>query len=200
MRIFVEIFLMIIFRIVPFPGLQDLGDDLLALVMLILDFGRDLSRNGFLFWRVIKDGGAVLGASIGSLRIEGGRVMHPIKELDQFCIVDLFIGRVLDLKGFSVVLRTTGRVADLWEVRRLGVRRLPFLASCPSLSLFDALGQREVGEYYLLVGWLGIGASGVTDRGLDGFVLVMFLEGLLYTPVFFEGIGKKKHVLFFFNK
>lgn len=80
--VLVEIQLVVLFRIPPRLGGQDLGDDL-AVPPLLIGLLGDLVRDRFLLGRMIKDPAAVLGPSVGTLLVRGGGVVHPVEELEQ---------------------------------------------------------------------------------------------------------------------
>lgn len=114
-RVLVQVLLVILLGVVPDTDLGNLGDNVLALVVLLLNLSSDTLGDLLLLGRVVEDGRAVLSANIGSLAVGGGGVMHAVEELDKVGVVDLVVGGVVDLDGLGVVC---GSGADLVMVKK----------------------------------------------------------------------------------
>lgn len=95
-----EVQLVILLSGPPLAGGRDLGDDA-SLPPLGIGFCRDVARNLLLLGVVEVDGGAVLGASVGALGVEGRGVVHGVEELEELCVRDLG-GVKDDLSSLSV--------------------------------------------------------------------------------------------------
>jgi len=102
MWVLVEILLMIIFGIVPRSCRNNLGNNLLF-VMLLLNLCRDPIGDLLLFWRMIKDGRSILCATVRTLVVAGRRIVHAVKELNETCVVYPVVGGIFDLQGFCVL-------------------------------------------------------------------------------------------------
>lgn len=101
---------MVLLGIIPDAALDNLGDNVLSLVVLLLNLGSDALGDLLLLGRVVEDDRAVLSANIRTLAIGGGGVMHAVEEFDKVGVVDLVIWGVVDLDGLGVVC---GSGADL---------------------------------------------------------------------------------------
>lgn len=99
-RVVLEVELVILLGGPPLAGGGNLGDNL-ALVPLLVCLCGDVAGNLFLLVVVEVDGGAVLGAGVGPLPVEGGGIVHAVEEFEELAVGDL--GRVEDdLGGFGV--------------------------------------------------------------------------------------------------
>ena len=112
-RVLVQVLLVVLFGVEPLACRDDLSNDRLALVVLLLDLGSDPLCDLLLLGRVIEDGRTVLGTDVRALGVDGGRIVHPVEELDQVGVVDLVVGGVLDLESLSVL---SGSSADLCAI------------------------------------------------------------------------------------
>ena len=114
---------MVLLSIPPLSGLQDLGDDA-ALPPLLVDFLRHFLGDGFLLVVVVEDAGAVLGAAVWTLRVEGCGVVHAVEEFEELAVGDLG-WVVVELDGFGVcglledVLCLQNNIGNLRPVRPL---------------------------------------------------------------------------------
>ena len=100
-RVIMQIQLMIVLRIPPPPGLQDLRRDLLVLEPLLLRRLRDPLRVRFLLRRMIEDGAPVLRACVHALPVLGSGVMHSVEALEEVGVGDEG-GVEGHLEGFGV--------------------------------------------------------------------------------------------------
>lgn len=82
-RVMMQIQLMVILRVPPLPGLEDLGRNRAPRPPLLLRLGRHLTRDGALLGGVVEDGAAVLGAGVHALAVGRGGVVHLVEELEQ---------------------------------------------------------------------------------------------------------------------
>lgn len=78
-----QIQLMIILRIPPLPGLQDLRRNRALLPPLPLHLLRHALRLRLLLRGVVEDGAAVLGAGVHALAVRGGGVVHFVEEFEE---------------------------------------------------------------------------------------------------------------------
>ena len=78
-----QIQLMIILRVPPLPGLQDLRRDRALLPPLPLHLLRHALRLRLLLRGVVEDGAAVLGAGVHALAVRGGGVVHLVEEFEE---------------------------------------------------------------------------------------------------------------------
>lgn len=101
---------MVLLGVIPDAGLDNLGDNGLALVVLLLNLSSDALGDLLLLSRVVEDDRAVLSANIRTLAIGGGGVVHAVEELDKVGVVDLVVGGIVDLDGLGMVC---GSGADL---------------------------------------------------------------------------------------
>jgi len=135
---------MVVFRIEPFPGLNDLSGDFCPVgveVFLLYLLGHPLG-DVLLGWRVVEDGGAILGPAIFSLSIESGRVMCAIEEFNELSVGhDVWVE--LDPQGLSMV-RGTGTNFSVFGI--VGVS-----SGIPDGGLEDplVLGRRVVLQEYM---------------------------------------------------
>lgn len=83
---FVQVFLVVVFRIIPLRCALDLGGDRLALVPLVSDLLFDLLRDLQLLVVFGEDGRPVLRAGVGALSVQRRRVVHLEEELNQLSI------------------------------------------------------------------------------------------------------------------
>jgi len=100
--VLVQVLLVVILCIEPFACGNNLGDDGLVLVALLLNFSSNRLGDLLLLGRMTKDGGAILCTDIRTLMVQGSRVMHPVKELDQDRVTDLLVGGVCELERFCM--------------------------------------------------------------------------------------------------
>ena len=96
-----EVFLVVILSHIELVELCHLGDDGLVPNVLLVQLLDELLCGGLLFVIVIKDGGTVLCAGIGSLAVERGGVVDP-KEYVQDVLVGYDLRVELDLYGFCM--------------------------------------------------------------------------------------------------
>lgn len=96
-----EIQLMILLCVPPFPSRQDLSMDLLSLPPLLLGPGQDVVGNRSLGIVVGKNPRAILSADISALTVQGGRVVHLEEKFDDGFIAELG-GVVEQLDSFGV--------------------------------------------------------------------------------------------------
>lgn len=73
---------MILLGVPPCPTGQDLSVNLLSLPPLLLRPGQDIAGDCRLLIIVRKDSGAVLGADVSALAVQGGRIVHFEEEFD----------------------------------------------------------------------------------------------------------------------
>lgn len=99
-RVVLKVKLVVLLSRPPLSSRGDLCDNL-AIVPLGVGLCRDVARNGLLLGGVEVDGGAVLRASIGTLGVESGGVVHAVEELEQLTVRDL-VGVEDDLSSFSI--------------------------------------------------------------------------------------------------
>jgi hypothetical protein len=91
---------MILLRVPPLPGRQDLCDNA-SLPPLLVDLLRDLSRLLLLLGVVIENCATVLAACIRTLSVRGRRVVHLVEEFEKRGV--RYLLRVVDdLEGFGV--------------------------------------------------------------------------------------------------
>lgn len=101
-RVLLEIQLVILLGRPPLSRGRNLGDDLAAPPLGVCLFG-DFAGDCLLLGRVEVDGGAVLGAGVRALGVEGRGVVHAVEELEELAVGDL--GWVEDeLCGLGVCL------------------------------------------------------------------------------------------------
>jgi len=112
-------FLVIVLGIVPGPCRLYCVDNFLVFgsEMLPLHLLRHTTGNSLLLWCMEENGGAILGAAIRALGIEGGWVMRAIEILDEFIIGDLAWIKLdpecLGMIGVSGADLMIGRVCDI---------------------------------------------------------------------------------------
>lgn len=99
-RIDIQISLVVILSVPPLAGRHNVGDDL-VLPPLLVGFLSDLLGDGFLLGIVVEDAGAVLGAGVGTLLVEGCWVVHLVEVLEELAVGDL-PWVVEDLDGLGV--------------------------------------------------------------------------------------------------
>lgn len=99
-RVLVQVQLVILLSGPPLASGNNLGDNA-ALPPLLVGLACDLARRLLLLGVVEVDAGAVLGAGVAALAVEGGRVVHAVKELDELAVGD-FRRVEDDLGGFGV--------------------------------------------------------------------------------------------------
>jgi hypothetical protein len=139
--------------------------------MIFLNLCSDLSGDLFLFRRMIKDGGPVLSPVVWTLIVECCGVMHSVKKLHESCIVDLVVGGILNLQSLSVL---RDACADLWTSQ---------LVTSMTRSKRETKKKKSRVFRYLLVGWVLVHTTRISNSGLDVFVLVLLLESLLDAPM-----------------
>ena len=81
--IIMQIQLMIILRVPPLAGLEDLRRNLPLLPPLLLRLGRHALCLGLLLRRVVEDGAAVLRAGVHALAVRRRGVVHLVEEFEQ---------------------------------------------------------------------------------------------------------------------
>ena len=87
-RVVLEVQLVILLGGPPLACGGNLGDNL-ALVPLVVCLCGDVAGNLFLLVVVEVDGGAVLGAGVGALLVEGGGIVHAVEEFEELAVGDL---------------------------------------------------------------------------------------------------------------
>lgn len=79
---------MVVLSIPPLASWHNVGDDL-VLPPLLVGLLSDLLRDGFLLGIVVENAGAVLGAGVGTLLVEGCWVVHLVEVLEELAVGDL---------------------------------------------------------------------------------------------------------------
>lgn len=87
-RVVMQVFLMIILGIPPFPCFHNNRRDF-AIIPLLAHFLSDLFSLLLLLRRVVKDAAAVLSARVHTLPVQGCGVVHAVEEGEKGSIADL---------------------------------------------------------------------------------------------------------------
>jgi len=162
-RVVVQIQLMVLFRIPPFPRWQDLRRNT-TLPPLLVHLVGNVARNLLLLGIVVEDGRAILGTNIGSLAVLGGGIVHLVEELEKGTVGDFF-GVVDYLQGFGVtsastahgsvpwVLAITANVSNARVVQALALVLPPVhVLDAPETSCGNGRGLRTRGYVHGLCG------------------------------------------------
>lgn len=105
-----EVVLVVVFGFVKGACFFELGDDGVAENVVLGELVHEGPGGLFFFFVVVEDDGAVLGAHVRALSVEGGGVVDGEKDLQEILVADE-VGIVGDLNDFGVAGTSAGHFA-----------------------------------------------------------------------------------------